>query len=98
MHGSIAEAIERLHGDQAADFSELLAYHYREAGNHEKAWKYLILAGDKARDVAAAKTAKRYYEAAAESLLNLKESVPDSGARWEKELSRVEAKLAKLVS
>ena len=96
VHGNIARAIECLHGEDATDFSELLAHHYGEAGNHEKAWKYLILAGDKARDVAAARTARSYYEAASESLRKMKDAVPEKAKRWAKEIARVQSRLAKL--
>ncbi len=96
MHASIAAAIEILHGQETADLSELLAYHHREAGNHEKAWEHLILAGDKARAVAAVQTARGYYEAASESLRSLVKSIPEKQVRWNRELSRLQARQSAL--
>lgn len=96
VHGSIAAALERLHGKDAGDFSELLAYHYSEAEIYEKAWEYLLLAGDKARDVAAVQTARRYYKDASESLQKMKEAVPEKAVGWDKELAHIQERLEKL--
>ncbi|HEY5652623.1 MAG TPA: AAA family ATPase, partial [Acidimicrobiia bacterium] len=71
LHGRAGEVIERLAGDDTDAVAEFLALHYAEAGDHEKAWRYGVVAGDRARVNFANIEASRHYRralAAARSL------------------------------
>ena len=68
LHGRVGRALERRRGDEAA---ALLSMHFFEAGEHQKAWEYSVLAGDRARSGYANVDAADLYEralAAAEQL------------------------------
>ncbi len=48
IHGNIGRAIEALYADSIEEYYELLAYHYSNSDDFEKAFQYLKLSGDKA--------------------------------------------------
>jgi len=47
IHEKIGVAIESLHSEGLDELHEVLAYHYSESDNSEKAYEYLKLSGDK---------------------------------------------------
>jgi class 3 adenylate cyclase/tetratricopeptide (TPR) repeat protein len=49
FHRLVAEALEEMFPDRAEEHVELLAHHWRQAGDRDKALAYLIRAGDRAR-------------------------------------------------
>jgi predicted ATPase len=49
LHRQVARAIEALYQDDLAAYSELIAHHYDQGGEREKAVAYLFQAGEKAR-------------------------------------------------
>ncbi|MBK5266254.1 MAG: tetratricopeptide repeat protein, partial [Acidimicrobiia bacterium] len=49
LHARAGEVIERLAGDDPESVAELLAAHFSEGGEYEKAWHYAVSAGDHAR-------------------------------------------------
>ena len=49
LHARAADVIERLAGDDTDSVAEILATHFSEGGEYEKAWHYAVLAGDRAR-------------------------------------------------
>lgn len=61
LHRLIGGAIEELYGDRLTDQYEVLAYHFEEGEDWEKALNYLISAGDKARLVFADQDAREFY-------------------------------------
>ena len=61
LHALVAEALERRDGDVG-----LLALHFREAGDKERAWLYGVAAGDAARDHYSTDDAIEHYERAME--------------------------------
>jgi tetratricopeptide (TPR) repeat protein len=61
LHALVAEALERRDGDVG-----LLALHFREAGDQEKAWLYGVAAGDAAREHYSTDDAIEHYERAME--------------------------------
>ena len=70
VHGRVARALEA-QGDEVAS---LLSLHFFEAGNHAKAWRYAIAAGERAQAAFANVVAAELYEralAAGENLLGL---------------------------
>jgi predicted ATPase len=62
LHHRVAVAIESVHPDDW----EGLAYHWAEAGDHERARVYYLQAGDRARSLAALGDAAAHYGAALE--------------------------------
>ncbi|MCK4757661.1 MAG: tetratricopeptide repeat protein [Thermoplasmata archaeon] len=64
-HKIVGDTIAELHNDSLDEVVNDLAYHYLEAGDL-KAEKYLIMAGDKAKDKYANEEAIRFYEHATE--------------------------------
>ena len=48
IHGRVGEALEQRAGDQADEQAALLSLHFYEAGDHARAWRYGVLAGERA--------------------------------------------------
>ena len=61
LHARVADAIVATAGE---DDISALALHYSEAGHNERAWRYCLIAGDKAREIYANVEAARFYERA----------------------------------
>ena len=59
LHRLVGEALEDLHGDELSEAYGLLAHHYAEANEPEKAARYLLEAGDAARAVYADRRSDR---------------------------------------
>lgn len=68
FHRRVAEAIESLFPDRLEEFQGMLGYHWSEAGEGEKAVKYLLQAGDRARLAYAYQEAEDYYHHALKHL------------------------------
>lgn len=66
LHEDVGNVLEELYGDQAEEVAIQLARHFLEAGVEEKALKYLLLAGDRARHDYAHAEAADFYGRAAE--------------------------------
>ncbi len=64
LHGRVGQAIETLFADRLEEFYSLLAHHYAQAEEWEKAQEYLLKAGDQAGRVAADTEALAHYEQA----------------------------------
>jgi predicted ATPase len=63
VHGSIGRAIERRAGDSLAA-SGLLSLHFDVAGDHHRAWRYSVVAGEDAREKYANVEAAEFFERA----------------------------------
>jgi class 3 adenylate cyclase/tetratricopeptide (TPR) repeat protein len=61
LHRLVAAAIEELYSDRLPEHYEILAHHYFEGQDWEKALEYLTKAGDKATDAYANQDALRSY-------------------------------------
>ena len=68
LHGSVAEAIERLFFDRLDDQVELLANHYRWSPHLDRAIQYLILSGQKAYRNNVNQQARLHFESTLELL------------------------------
>jgi len=68
IHGEIGEAIEALYPDRLEEHYELLAYHYAQSANTDKAVEYLVLANQKTIRINAMEEAKAYFDEAMELL------------------------------
>ena len=68
LHRQVGEAIERTYSDRLEELASTLADHFVKAEEIDKAVHYLILAGDKARDLHAHQEAINHYQQALELL------------------------------
>ena len=64
LHQQVAEYLERTYADNLEEYYELLAHHSYQSGDQGRSWKYLIKAGDKARDKYANEAAIAHYSQA----------------------------------
>jgi class 3 adenylate cyclase/predicted ATPase len=76
LHARAGEVIERLAAADTAAVAEFLALHYARAGNHERAWRFGLVAADKAKAAYANVEAARHYERALESARRLRAQDP----------------------
>lgn len=61
IHGKIGEAIEQLYTERLEEFYEILAYHFVQTEDWEKAFLYLSKSGNKARQAFANQEAIGFY-------------------------------------
>jgi predicted ATPase len=71
IHLRVVQAYEQLYPDRLDEYAALLAQHYTEAGDDEKATTYLIRAGDQAARVYAHSEARVHYALALDALSRL---------------------------
>jgi class 3 adenylate cyclase/tetratricopeptide (TPR) repeat protein len=81
IHRRVASAIERRAGDDVDAVASLLSLHFFEAGDHEQAWRYSVLAGDAAQERLANVVASELYERALKAGEQLAELAPGERAR-----------------
>ena len=62
LHHTIGRAIEELYADRLPEHWETLAHHFYRAQDWERAFRYLVTAGDKARAAFANTEALSFYE------------------------------------
>jgi len=84
IHEKIGETIEALYPDRLEHY-ELLAYHFGNSTNKEKAVEYLLLANQKAIRVNAMEEAKAYFDEAMELL----DTLPDTEENRERQISLI---------
>jgi tetratricopeptide (TPR) repeat protein len=75
IHARVGQAIEQIYGDRLEEFYEILAYHYSQGDNSQKAYAYLKLSGDKAAKNYANNEAVRFYKEAIRALDTQPESL-----------------------
>jgi len=66
IHGRIASTIEELYAGRLDEHLEVLAHHYDQSGNSEKAFEYLMLAGEKSNRHFAVQAACQFFTKAIE--------------------------------
>jgi len=71
LHRRVGEALEQLYADSREEIYDLLARHFTEADEPEKAVEYLLAAGDKARQLYADQEALEHYRKARSFLARL---------------------------
>jgi len=74
IHESIGDAIESLYASRLDEFYEMLAYHFSKSDNHEKAYQFLKLSGQKAVNDYSNQEAVNYYKEALDKLKKLPET------------------------
>ncbi|HEY7269022.1 MAG TPA: AAA family ATPase [Dehalococcoidia bacterium] len=89
LHRTVAQAIEELYGERLAEHYEMLAYHFYEGQDWDKARSYLMLAASKALDAYANNEAIAFVEKAFQTLSqDGSDSTGDSDARTSLRLLR----------
>jgi class 3 adenylate cyclase/tetratricopeptide (TPR) repeat protein len=78
LHALVGQALERRHGDNEA---AMLSLHFFEAGDVARAWRYAVLAGDRARAQYANLDAAELYGRALVAAEELDEADPAEVAR-----------------
>jgi class 3 adenylate cyclase/tetratricopeptide (TPR) repeat protein len=78
IHETLGSAIESLYLDRLDEFHEIVAYHYSESDNHEKAYKYLKLSGNKTTRTYSNWEAFRFYKEAIKALNQLPETLDNN--------------------
>jgi len=68
LHQRVGEELEREKGDEQA---EMLSLHFHRAQSYEKAWRYSLIAGDRAREKFANVAAADFYRRALETARQL---------------------------
>jgi class 3 adenylate cyclase/tetratricopeptide (TPR) repeat protein len=76
LHRRVGEILERRTGS-LEDVAEVLSLHFVRARVDEKAWRYSVLAGDRARERFATVAAAEFYERALEASRALPDLAPD---------------------
>jgi len=71
IHERIGKAIEQIYADRLEEFYGMLGYHYSKSETHEKAYQYLVQAGDAAARMYAYAEARLHYARALEALAQL---------------------------
>jgi predicted ATPase len=66
LHAQIAAAIEEIKNDVLEEHFETLAYHYKNGDRPEKAFEFLVRAGEKAMELSSVEVAKGYFAEALE--------------------------------
>ena len=74
IHLRVASAIEEQYADRLESQIEILAYHYRKSLEKEKAFHYLLLAGQKSARTYANQEARFYFEHALELMPDVESS------------------------
>ncbi len=81
LHARAGEVIERLAGQDPESVAEFLATHFSEGGEHKKAWRYAVIAGDRSRSGYANTEAAIQYRVACDAARRLDEIDPVEFAR-----------------
>lgn len=81
LHARAGQVIEKLAGEDTHAVAEFLALHYARAGEHGPAWKYGVVAGDKARDAFVNVEAAGHYRRALESTRRTGVATPQERAK-----------------
>ena len=79
MHRSVAASIEEVFNERLHEFYGMLAYHYSQAEDLDKAEEYLIKAGEESLKSSASAEALHYYQQALELYLSKYGDKADSG-------------------
>jgi class 3 adenylate cyclase/tetratricopeptide (TPR) repeat protein len=84
LHGRVGAALERRAGTNADESASLLSLHFFEAGAYDKAWRYAVLAGQRAKQTLANVVAAELFQRALEAAASLPELQPQELADvWE---------------
>jgi len=91
LHRSVGEALELLYDDEADKIAAQLARHFHEALEDEKALRYFLLAGDRAKSVYS-------YADAVEHYTRARSVIAESGAADKEQEYRIAMSLAQVLA
>ncbi len=84
LHEQVGLAYEQLHAEEPAEHAELLSLHFHHAQDHEKAYRYSLVAGERAQAKYANVEAAGFYRRALEAARHLPQLEPSAVAQvWE---------------
>jgi class 3 adenylate cyclase/tetratricopeptide (TPR) repeat protein len=81
LHGRVGDVLEVLPGENPEERAELLSLHFFAAQRFSEAWRYSLVAGDRARTIYANVEAAAFYERALEAGRRLRDVPSDEVAR-----------------
>ncbi|HEX6219556.1 MAG TPA: adenylate/guanylate cyclase domain-containing protein, partial [Acidimicrobiia bacterium] len=81
LHERAGEVVERMNSKNPNVSAEFLAYHYSEAGRHEKAWRFSQVAAEKAKAAYANTEAATHYERALDAARFVPDADPEEMAQ-----------------
>lgn len=87
LHGRVAEALEQLYPERRDELAPVLAMHFEQAGEHDKAVDYFIAGGRHALEANAIQEAYAAYDRAA-TLAGQLAANPEHGAESDRERRR----------
>ena len=80
IHGRVGEALELRAGERVDEEAALLSLHFAEAGDHERGWRYAVLAGRRAKEGFANIVAAELFDRALAAADALEGAVPAAEA------------------
>ncbi len=83
LHGKVGEAYERLEQEGRGEFAELLSLHFFHAGVAEKAYRYSLAAGERAKEKFANVEAAAFFRRALEVAASLELPAEEVARAWE---------------
>ena len=90
LHRRVAEAMEEVFVGKIEEIAHRLAYHFSEAGDHQQALKYYLVAGEVADGIDAVSESSVHYARALEAAEQVQASTAD--------VERIKARLSELKS
>jgi len=89
LHAQVGDTIEKTAGDSPDDEAELLSMHFFHAQRYADAWRYSLVAGQRAKMIYANVEAASFYERALEAARHVQDLVPLEVARVREQLGDV---------
>jgi class 3 adenylate cyclase/tetratricopeptide (TPR) repeat protein len=83
LHAKVGEAYERLEAEGRGEFAELLSLHFFNAGDAEKAYRYSLVAGERAHEKFANVEAAAFYSRALDVAPKLELEPAEVARVWE---------------
>jgi len=93
IHADIGAAFEQRYGSRLEEFYEVIAYHYQQSHNYERAFYYLKLSGEKAMRNNSAFEAYTFYKASLASL----NQFPDSANKKKSLVEIIHAMMSPII-
>ena len=89
LHAQVGETIEKAAGESPDDEAELLSMHFFHAQHFSEAWRYSLVAAERAKAIYANVEAAGFYERALEAARHVADLVPNELVRVREELGDV---------
>jgi tetratricopeptide (TPR) repeat protein len=93
LHAQVGDSIERASGDTADDQAELLSLHFFHAQRFMEAWRYSLVAAERAKTIYANAEAVEFYERALEAARRIDDIAPLEAARIRESMGDVKTRI-----